>query len=126
MKKVHFFVGQKTHYLTVSKLQKHIFCCFKNGKKSIFAHITINFWTQFTYTFFYFSGHSALMSKNSTENSIFFNLLNADNTSSSKLESESNQSNLDLNLDHVLNNIGTIFGDNNADEFLDHFEDNTG
>ena len=78
------------------------------------------------YTFFLVSGHSALMSKNSTENSIFFNLLNADNTSSSILESEYNQSRLDLNLDHVLNNIGTIFGDNDAGEVLDHFEDNTG
>ena len=66
------------------------------------------------------------MGKNSTENSIFFNLLNADNTSSSILESEYNQSRLDLNLDHVLNNIGTIFGDNDADEVLDHFDDNTG
>ena len=66
------------------------------------------------------------MSKNSTENSIFFNLLNVDNTSSSILESESNQSSLDLNLDHVLDNIGTIFGDNDADDVLDHFEDNTG
>ena len=75
---------------------------------------------------FLVSGHSALMSKNSTENSIFFNLLNADNTSSSILESEYNQSRLDLNLDHVLNNIGTIFGDNDADEVLDHFDDNTG
>ena len=76
----------------------------------------------FDKNFFYFSGHS----ENSTENSIFFNLLNADNTSSSILESESNQSSLDLNLDHVLDNIGTIFGDNDADKVLDHFEDNTG
>ena len=31
------FVGRKTHFLTFSKVQKNIFCYFKNREKSIFA-----------------------------------------------------------------------------------------
>ena len=31
------FVARKTHFLTFAKVQKNFFCCFKNGKKSIFA-----------------------------------------------------------------------------------------
>ena len=36
-RKKSIFVGRKTHYVTFSKVQKNIFCYFKNGKKSIFA-----------------------------------------------------------------------------------------
>ena len=37
-RKKSIFAGQKkTHFLTFSKAQKHIFCYFKNGKKSIFV-----------------------------------------------------------------------------------------
>ena len=36
-RKKSIFVGRKTHFLTFSKVQKNIFCYFKNGKKSIFA-----------------------------------------------------------------------------------------
>ena len=48
-KKIHFrrtktlffyiFKSTKIHFLTFSKVQKHIFCYFKNGKKSIFAPV---------------------------------------------------------------------------------------
>ena len=31
------FKSKKSNFLTFSKVQKHIFCYFKNGKKSIFA-----------------------------------------------------------------------------------------
>ena len=66
------------------------------------------------------------MSKNSTENSIFFNLLNTNTTSILDDPSESNES-LDLdfggNLDHVLN---TFFGGNDDDHFEDRDTFNTG
>ena len=36
-KKKNIFKNTKSNFLTFSKVQKHIFCFFKNGKKSIFA-----------------------------------------------------------------------------------------
>ena len=58
------FKSTKSTFLTFSKVQKHIFCYFKNGKKSIFAQKkSLKLWKMqfldWNYTFFHVSGHSA-------------------------------------------------------------------